>query len=274
MAVKGAGGLRPLPARGAGKQVTPLPPPVWLAGRGALRPGPPGWRPRGGRAPPPRSDPPPCGRLKPTSCWNRKGAARPTELTAAPPCSRRRPPPGTAGGQDTVSRAGGAAPGDPFPPPPLQSSHPSLGHWPAARPRFLAGHGAEATLAWKALPVFVFPFLPRRSAFPRRVFREGTEVFFFLRVGADCLLNFRKTQRTKNENQKKHGWGGVPSCSSADSFACGCSLRACSAQALLRCWGPSRERDRPPPALEKPARHPRNSWLASQPTSEIRGCFG
>lgn len=28
---------------------------------------------------------------------------------------RRRPPPGTAGGRDTVSRAGGAAPGDPFP---------------------------------------------------------------------------------------------------------------------------------------------------------------
>lgn len=207
MAAKGAGGLRPLPARGAGKQVTPLPLPVWLAGQGVLRPGPPGWRPRGGRAPPPRSDPPPCGRLKPTSCWNRKVAARPTELTTAPPCGRRRPPPGTAGGQDTVSRAGRATPGDPFPPPPLQSSHPSLGHWPAARPRFLAGRRAEATLAWKALPVFVFPFLPRRSAFPRRVFREGTEVFFFPSGGSRLSSQLQKN--TKNKKRKpEETWQG------------------------------------------------------------------
>lgn len=116
MAAKGAGGLRPLPAQGAGKQVTPLPPPVWLAGRGALRPGPPGWRPRGGRAPPPRSDPPPCGRLKPTSCWNRKGAARPTELTTAPLCGRRRPPPGTARRPGHGQQGGQGRPGRPLSP--------------------------------------------------------------------------------------------------------------------------------------------------------------
>lgn len=274
MAAKGAGGLRPLPARGAGKQVTPLPPPVWLAGRGALRPGPPGWRPRGGRAPPPRSDPSPCGRLKPTSCWNRKVAARPTELTAAPPCGRRRPPPGTARRPGHGQQGGRGRPGRPLSP----SSSPVF--TPLART--LASRSAKVSCRTRSrshtrlegASCLCLPLPAPKISVPQEGFPRRNRGFFFLRVGADCLLNFRKTQRTKNENQRKHGWGGVPSCSSADSFACGCSLRACSARVLLRCWGPSRERDRPPPALEKPARHPRNSWLASQPTSEIRGCFG
>lgn len=236
------GGSEALPARGAGKQVTPLPPPAWLAGRGALRPGPPRWRPRGGRAPPPRSDPLPCGRLKPTSCWNRKGAARPTELTAAPPCGRRRPPPGTARRPGHPQQGGRGRPGRPLSP----SSSPVF--TPLART--LAGCSAKVSCRTPHSPGRRFlslssPSCPEDQRSPGG-FSEKERGFFFLRVGADCLLNFRKTQRTKNENQRKHGWGGVPSCSSADSCACGCSLRACSARVLLRCWGPSRERDGPP----------------------------
>lgn len=61
------------------------------AGWRALRPGSPGWHLRRGRAPPPCSDPPPCGRLKPTSRRNRNEAARLTELTPAPLRGRPRP---------------------------------------------------------------------------------------------------------------------------------------------------------------------------------------
>lgn len=58
---------------------------------GRSAPGSPGWRLQRGRAPPPCSDSPPYGRLKPTSRRNRNEAAWLTELMPAPLRGRPRP---------------------------------------------------------------------------------------------------------------------------------------------------------------------------------------
>lgn len=204
---KGRGGLRPLPARGAGKQVTPLPLPVWLAGRGVLRPGPPGWRPRGGRAPSPRSDPPPCGCLKPTSCWNRKGAARPTELTAAPPCGRRRPPPGTARRPGHGQQGGRGRPGRPLSP----SSSPVF--TPLART--LASRSAKVSCRTRSrshtrlegASCLCLPFPAPKISVPQEGFPRRNRGFFFPSGGSRLSSQLQKN--TKNKKRKpEETWQG------------------------------------------------------------------